>query len=79
MAIELIATGDAFNYDAATIFMVKAAVGQEIIFTAEDSGNETGIYYFKAVDGSGKISEGDQIFLLAVVGAQLADGDFIYI
>lgn len=104
--IELTAAGDTLNYNAATAFIIKGAVGtagigdiseltvlfndtltaakqnaatgQEIIFTAEDSGGQTGIYYFKDVDGSGEISAGDQIALLAVADTALSVGDFSF-
>ena len=56
----------------------NAASGQEIIFTAENTSQETGLYYFSDTDGNGKISEGDTMALLGVVDTSLANGDFSF-
>ena len=68
------------NFNIGNGTATNAAANDEMIFTIENnSGDATGIYYWKDVDGNGSMNVGDQIALLAIVAdASLDIGDFQY-
>ena len=59
----------------------NASAGDQILFSlSNNSGNAVGLYYLNDVDGDGGISVGDQIALLAIVGAaNFAAADFNFV
>jgi hypothetical protein len=68
------------NFNIGNGTATNAAANDELIFTIENnSGDATGIYYWKDVDGNGSMNVGDQIALLGIVAdASLVIGDFLY-
>jgi hypothetical protein len=68
------------NFNIGNGTATNAAANDELIFTIENnSGDATGIYYWKDVDGNGAMNVGDQIALLGIVAdASLVIGDFLY-
>ena len=59
----------------------NASAGDQILFSlSNNSGNAVGLYYLNDVDGDGGISVGDQLALLAIVGAaNFAAADFNFV
>ena len=59
----------------------NASANDQILFSlSNNSGNAVGLYYLNDVDGDGGISVGDQIALLAIVGAaNFAAADFNFV
>jgi len=56
------------NFNIGNGTPANAAANDEILFTMENAlGTETGIYYFKDVDGNGEMGVGDIISLLGIV------------
>jgi hypothetical protein len=58
----------ATNFNIGNGTVANNTAGDEILFTIENaSGDETGLYYFKDVDGDGNMSDGDIIALLGII------------